>query len=105
MEKKETKKKMPFRYREFLRLSEFLGDYSITEGYGRLFRYYNFDEKIELLPEREKIIIKLRFGIDGKGSKSLEEVGKEFGVTRERIRQIEAKGLRKLEKLIKLSSK
>ncbi len=101
MEKKGLKKKMPFRYKEFLRLSEFLGDYSVMEGYGRLFRYYNFDEKIELLPEREKTVIKLRFGLDGKGAKSLEEVGREFGVTRERAREIEGKGLKRLAELLK----
>ena len=48
------------------------------------------------LSDREERVIKLRFGlIDGR-TKTLEEVGKEFGVTRERIRQIEAKALRKL---------
>ena len=51
---------------------------------------------LSTLAEREERVIKLRFGlIDGR-TKTLEEVGKEFGVTRERIRQIEAKALRKL---------
>lgn len=53
-------------------------------------------EVIGTLTEREQKVLKLRFGlIDGRG-RTLEEVGKEFNVTRERIRQIEAKALRKL---------
>lgn len=48
------------------------------------------------LTEREQEIVRMRFGLDGSQAKTLEEVGKEFGVTRERIRQIEAKTLAKL---------
>lgn len=48
------------------------------------------------LTEREKRVLELRFGIEDGRPRTLEEVGKEFGVTRERIRQIEAKALRKL---------
>jgi RNA polymerase primary sigma factor len=48
------------------------------------------------LSDREQEIVRLRFGLDGGRAKTLEEVGKEFGVTRERIRQIEAKTLAKL---------
>ena len=48
------------------------------------------------LSEREQEIVRMRFGLDGAQAKTLEEVGKEFGVTRERIRQIEAKTLAKL---------
>jgi DNA-directed RNA polymerase sigma subunit (sigma70/sigma32) len=92
--------KAPYRYKQFLRVTEILGEYTRIEGYGRLFRYFGFDEKIELLPEREREVIKMRFGIDGKGAKSLEEVGREFGVTRERIREIEARGLNQLSKLL-----
>ena len=50
------------------------------------------------LSEREQKIIRLRFGIGGGRSHTLEEVGNEFSVTRERIRQIEAKALAKLRK-------
>jgi RNA polymerase primary sigma factor len=50
------------------------------------------------LSDREQKIIKMRFGLDGTKSHTLEEVGKEFAVTRERIRQIEAKALAKLRK-------
>jgi RNA polymerase primary sigma factor len=48
------------------------------------------------LSEREQEIVRMRFGLDGAQAKTLEEVGREFGVTRERIRQIEAKTLAKL---------
>ncbi|MFV0308002.1 MAG: RNA polymerase sigma factor RpoD [Desertimonas sp.] len=48
------------------------------------------------LSDREQEIVRLRFGLDGGQAKTLEEVGREFGVTRERIRQIEAKTLAKL---------
>ena len=48
------------------------------------------------LPPREQRILRMRFGIGGSGEHTLEEIGKIFGVTRERIRQIEAKALEKL---------
>ena len=54
------------------------------------------DEALSLLTDREAQIIRLRFGLSDAKKHTLEEVGGEYGVTRERIRQIEAKGLRKL---------
>lgn len=51
---------------------------------------------LDTLSDREANILRLRFGIGGKKVMTLEEVGKEYGLTRERIRQIEAKALRKL---------
>ncbi len=51
---------------------------------------------LETLTEREEKVVKLRFGLEDGRSRTLEEVGQMFGVTRERIRQIEAKALRKL---------
>lgn len=51
---------------------------------------------LETLNEREQKVLRLRFGLDDGKTRTLEEVGKEFDVTRERIRQIEAKALRKL---------
>ena len=66
-------------------------DYTATEALKR-----ELNSLLGNLSDREERVIKLRFGlIDGR-TKTLEEVGKEFGVTRERIRQIEAKALRKL---------
>lgn len=53
-------------------------------------------EVLDTLTEREQKVLKLRFGLDDGRARTLEEVGKEFNVTRERIRQIEAKALRKL---------
>lgn len=53
-------------------------------------------EVLDTLTDREQKVLKLRFGLDDGRSRTLEEVGKEFDVTRERIRQIEAKALRKL---------
>ena len=51
---------------------------------------------LSTLTPREEKVLKLRFGIEDGRTRTLEEVGKEFNVTRERIRQIEAKALRKL---------
>ena len=54
------------------------------------------EEVLETLTPREAKVLRLRFGLDDGRSRTLEEVGQDFGVTRERIRQIEAKALRKL---------
>ena len=54
------------------------------------------DEVLDTLTTREKSVLKLRFGLEDGRSRTLEEVGREFNITRERIRQIEAKALRKL---------
>jgi RNA polymerase primary sigma factor len=54
------------------------------------------DSVLSSLSPREQRVLQLRFGLEDGRSRTLEEVGKEFNVTRERIRQIEAKALRKL---------
>ena len=51
---------------------------------------------LDTLTPREQKVLRLRYGLDDGKGRTLEEVGKEFNVTRERIRQIEAKALRKL---------
>ncbi len=57
----------------------------------------NIQEVLATLSEREARVLKMRFGLGGYKPMTLEEVGREFGVTRERVRQIEAKALRKLK--------
>lgn len=57
----------------------------------------NIEEVLSALSDREAKVLKMRFGLQGNKTMTLEEVGKKFGVTRERIRQIEAKALRKLK--------
>lgn len=57
----------------------------------------NVDEVLGALSDREAKVLKMRFGLSGNKTMTLEEVGRTFGVTRERIRQIEAKALRKLK--------
>lgn len=57
----------------------------------------NINEVLHALSDRESKVLKMRFGLEGQRPMTLEEVGKKFGVTRERIRQIEAKALRKLK--------
>lgn len=57
----------------------------------------NIEEVLQALSDREAKVLRMRFGLGGNKMMTLEEVGKKFGVTRERIRQIEAKALRKLK--------
>jgi RNA polymerase primary sigma factor len=62
-------------------------------------------DQLPLLDERERKIIALRFGLDGKKELTLEEIGKKFKVTRERIRQLQNIGLRKILKAIEKKDK
>ena len=62
-------------------------------------RRSDIENALSSLPPRERRVIELRYGLDGSQPYTLEEVGKAFGVTRERIRQIENNTLRKLESL------
>jgi RNA polymerase primary sigma factor len=62
-------------------------------------RREDIENALASLPDRERKVIELRFGLQGEQPSTLEEVGREFGVTRERIRQIENNTLKKLESL------
>jgi RNA polymerase primary sigma factor len=62
-------------------------------------RRQDVEHALNALPERERQVIELRFGLGGEQPQTLEEVGRAFGVTRERIRQIENNTLKKLESL------
>ena len=62
--------------------------------------YGMLDELVERLEPREQTILRYRFGLDGGNEKTLEEVGERFGVTRERIRQIQNIALKKLRRMI-----
>ncbi|MBR1685993.1 MAG: RNA polymerase sigma factor RpoD [Clostridia bacterium] len=80
-----------------------LGDFIADEGTmapvdaaSRSLMREQLDDALDTLTDREKLVLRLRFGLDNGQTKTLEEVGREFHVTRERIRQIEAKALRKL---------
>jgi RNA polymerase primary sigma factor len=108
----------PDRIREILRLTQepvsletpigddgdsFLGDFvqdrdaiDPEDEVGYLLLREQVDEVLSALSEREKTVLQLRFGLTDDHSRTLEEVGSVFGVTRERIRQIEANALRKL---------
>jgi len=81
------------------RISDFVEDESIkspTENAAQDILKAQLLQVIETLTPREQKVIRLRYGLDDSHPRTLEEVGKEFNVTRERIRQIEAKALRKL---------
>lgn len=95
-------------YAEIIADRNKIGDWNVTVGLGRLACavLYTKDvdtvcgeklfEALDTLAPHEKNILFLRFGIDGKGTKTLEEVGDIFELPRERIRQIENKSIRKL---------
>lgn len=80
-------------------LGDFIEDYEATSPADHA-AYELLKEQLEsvldCLTDREENVLRLRFGLDDGRSRTLEEVGKVFGVTRERIRQIEAKALRRL---------
>jgi len=80
-------------------LGDFLADESILEpgdAASRELLREQIRNVLEALNEREREVLEMRFGLNDGNDHTLEEVGKSFGVTRERIRQIEAKALRKL---------
>ena len=80
-------------------LGDFIQDVNVpvpAEAAAQTLLKEQLDEVLSTLTEREQKVLRLRFGMSDGRARTLEEVGKEFDVTRERIRQIEAKALRKL---------
>ena len=80
-------------------LSGYLGGGAVILAFGIWDDMRDLNYKLKLLDtltDREQKVLKLRFGLEDGRARTLEEVGKQFDVTRERIRQIEAKALRKL---------
>jgi RNA polymerase primary sigma factor len=81
-------------------LGDFIADNRMATPYDSTSKQMlseNIEEVLSALSDREAKVLKMRFGLSSNRMMTLEEVGKEFGVTRERIRQIEAKALRKLK--------
>ena len=81
------------------RLSDFIRDerlMSPAETVARNLLQEHLEAALRTLTERERQVLRLRFGLEDGEPRTLEEVGKSFQVTRERVRQIESKALRKL---------
>lgn len=94
-----TSLETPVGKEEDTRLKEFIEDEFSISPFDRASKELlreHIGDVLTTLNEREKRVLELRFGLKDGRTRTLEEVGKEFGVTRERIRQIEAKALRKL---------
>lgn len=80
-------------------LSDFIEDTTSISPEDNLVQVYlkeQLEEALKILTDRERLVIELRFGLNGQKPKTLEEVGNIFNVTRERIRQIESKALKQL---------
>lgn len=88
--------------------SEVIGDEHAVNPYDALSEknmYNQLDDLMEILDEREAKIIECRFGLDGKTPLTLEEVGEKFGVTRERIRQLQNIALDKMRRSLRKREK
>jgi RNA polymerase primary sigma factor len=83
-------------------LGDFVADDAVLEPFEEASEHLQKEgvqRALEALPERERQVIELRYGLSGAEPLTLEEVGRTFGVTRERIRQIENNTLKKLQRL------
>ncbi len=90
---------MPIGEEEDSSLGDFIEDEKLpapADAAGRQLLREQVEEVLETLTERERQVLYMRYGLDDGRNRTLEDVGKQVGVTRERIRQIEAKALRKL---------
>jgi RNA polymerase primary sigma factor len=82
--------------------SDFLADDEAidpAEAVAESLRHEALQLGLEALPERHRRVLELRYGLDGRDPRTLDEIGREFGLTRERIRQIEVEALRELAAL------
>ena len=90
---------MPIGEEDDSNLGDFIEDHKVlapADAASRQMLKEQMDDVLGTLSDRERQVLAMRFGLDDGRNRTLEEVGKAFGVTRERIRQIEAKALRKL---------
>ena len=90
---------MPVGAEENSFLGDFIEDESIpapVDTASRRLLQEQMSEILNDLPERERRVLSMRFGLEDGTNQTLEDVGKEFNITRERVRQIEARALRKL---------
>jgi RNA polymerase primary sigma factor len=81
-------------------LGDFIEDQGVGEPLDEVFRQIRHEDLLRVLstlPARERKVLELRFGLKGERPRTLKEVGDRFGVTRERIRQVEAKTLNRLK--------
>ena len=95
---------MPIGEEEDSHLGDFIEDQKMpapADAASRQLLREQVEEVLDTLTERERDVLYMRYGLDDGRTRTLEEVGKQFGVTRERIRQIEAKALRKLRQPIR----
>ena len=93
---------------ESIGLSDIIGDDKAQSPLDALVDkniHHQLDDLLEVLDEREHRIIGARFGLNGKKAMTLEEVGREFGVTRERIRQLQNVALEKMRKALRKKEK
>ena len=91
----------PIGEKEDSHLGDFIEDHEVVapdEAAGSILLREQIDELLNTLTDRERQVLELRFGLHDGKTRTLEEVGKHFDVTRERIRQIEGKALNKLKK-------
>ncbi len=71
-------------------------DYDLISNFNRK----NLDKLLERLTQKERMVIDLRYGLDNKGTRTLQDIAQKMDITRERVRQIEQKGIRKIQKYL-----
>lgn len=71
-------------------------DYDLISNFNRK----NLDKLLERLTKKERLVIDLRYGLDNKGTRTLQDIAEKLDITRERVRQIEQKGIRKIQKYL-----